>query len=97
MYEFEWDPAKAASNLRKHGVSFDLACEVFEDPNSVSVLDDEHSGFEERWITMGFIRTGRLLVVCHTDLSTGEDTNLVRIISARLATPNERRQYESGK
>ena len=97
MYEFEWDPAKAASNLRKHGVGFDLACEVFEDPHSLSMLDDEHSEFEERWIGMGFSRKGRLLVVCHTDVPTGEGTSSVRIISARLATPNERRQYESGE
>ena len=94
MYEFEWDRAKAASNLRKHGVSFDLACEIFDDIHSLSRPDDEHSEFEERWITMGFSRKGRLLVVCHTGVPTGEGTSSVRIISARPATPNERRQYE---
>ncbi len=65
MFKFAWDPAKAASNLRKHKVSFDLAREVFEDPLSVSEIDDDRRGFEERWITMGCTRADRLLVVCH--------------------------------
>ena len=96
MFEFDWDPAKAASNFRKHRVRFDLACDVFRDPHAVSVLNDEHSEFEERWITMGRTRDGRLLVVCHTDVPMGDDTHLTRIISARPATRNERHQYESG-
>lgn len=97
MYQFEWDPAKAAANVRKHQVRFELACEVFEDPYSLAVPDDEHSQFEERWITMGFTRKGRLLVVCHTHLSTGSGAGSIRIISARTATPSERRQYEADR
>ena len=97
MYQFEWDPAKAAVNARKHQVTFELACEVFWDPYSISIPDDEHSQFEERWITMGFTRSGRLLVVCHTHLSTGAAAGSIRIISARPATPSERRQYEAGR
>lgn len=95
MFEFDWDPAKAASNLRKHKVGFELAFEVFEDPNALSVPDDEHSGFEERWITMGCTRDGRLLVVCHTYAPISEDTDLIRLISARPATRVEWRKYES--
>ena len=97
MLEFEWDPAKAASNLRKHGVDFDLAATVFQDPLALSIRDEEHSASEERWITMGWDRKGRLLVVSHTDTSTVGDKTSVRIISARRATPRQRRQYESGR
>ena len=97
MFEFEWDPAKAASNLRKHKVSFKLAVTVFLDPLIQSILDEDHREFEERWITMGHARDGRLLVVSHTDARTGGDKTLTRLISARPATRNERRQYESGE
>ena len=95
MLEFEWDPAKAASNLRKHGIDFDLAATVFRDPLALSIRDDDHSAFEERWITMGQDREGRLLVVSHTDIPTAGDNTSVRIISARRAAPRERREYES--
>ena len=95
MFEFKWDPAKAASNLRKHGVGFDLAATVFRDPLMRSIPDPEHSEFEERWITMAHAGDGRLLVVSHTYARTGEDRTLVRLISARSATRNERRQFES--
>ncbi len=94
---FDWDPAKAASNLRKHTVSFELAATVFRDPLSQSIPDEDHSEFEERWITMGCAQDGRLVVVCHTDAESGDRETLVRLISARVATPNERRQYESGE
>lgn len=92
MYEFEWDPAKAASNLRKHRVSFDDAATAFADDLLLTMLDDEHSGFEQRWISLGQSRGGRLLVVVHTYRET-EDATVVRIISARRATPRERRRY----
>ncbi len=96
MFEFEWDPAKAASNLRKHQISFATAGTVFiKDSFMLSNPDWEHSEFEERWITMGYDRYGCLLVVSHTwNVATG-GKNLVRIISARRATRNEQRQYES--
>lgn len=95
MLEFEWDPTKAASNLRKHGIDFDLAATVFQDPLALSIRDEEHSAFEERWVTMGWDRERRLLVVSHTDTPAAGDNTPVRIISARRATPRERRQYES--
>ena len=97
MYEFDWDPAKAASNLRKHKVGFKLAATVFQDPFMQSILDEDHSEFEQRWITVGRARDGRLLVVSHTDAQTEGDKTSVRLISARPATRNEQRQFESSE
>ena len=94
---FEWDPVKAASNLRKHRIEFGLASTVFEDPLSTSIRDEDRGGVEERWITMGEARNGQLLVVVHTDRRTRGGEISVRIISARRATRNERHQYESGE
>jgi len=65
-YLFEWDVAKAASNRRKHGISFELATTVFQDPLSLTIVDDEHSEHEERWITLGRAATEVLVVVVHT-------------------------------
>ena len=89
MFKFEWDPAKAASNVRKHGVSFVDAVTVFADKLLLSMPDDEHGGGEERWISQGRSRDGKLLVVVHA-LRELDDHTLVRIISARRATPRER-------
>ena len=97
MFEFEWDPAKAASNLRKHKIGFELAATVFQDPMSLSTIDQDHGASEERWITMGIDHDGRLLFVCHTYAELAGGGELVRIISARKATPRERRQYETGE
>ena len=97
MLEFEWDPAKAASNLRKHAVGFELAATVFLDPFVQSIRDEDHSELEERWITMGRARDGRLLVVSHTDIRMSGAKTPVRLISARPATRSERRQFESGE
>ena len=88
---FEWDPAKAAANLRKHGVTFDEASTVFGDTLSVSGRDLEHSVGEARFVTFGLSSTGRVLVVCHTD--RGSD---IRIFSARPAIRKEKRIYEEG-
>lgn len=63
---FDWDSKKAEANLRKHGVSFDEAATVFLDPHAVSGPDPDHSGGEERYITFGYSRFGRLHAVCHT-------------------------------
>ena len=93
MFEFEWDPAKAASNARKHGVSFEDAATVFANDLLLSMLDDEHGGGEERWISQGQTHDGQLLVVVHTWREL-DDRTLVRIISARRTTPRERRRYE---
>jgi uncharacterized DUF497 family protein len=88
---FEWDRRKADSNLRKHGVSFDEAATVFLDPIAVSGPDPEHSVGEERYITFGLSRLGRLLAVCHT-----YRPGAIRIISARRVTRGERKLYEEG-
>lgn len=93
--EFLWDPAKAASNLTKHGVSFVQAATVLLDALALTVFDAEHSQFEERWITLGLSSEGRLLAVSHTYTSSGPDSARVRIISARESTRSERRQYEN--
>jgi uncharacterized DUF497 family protein len=88
---FEWNPAKAAENLAKHGVSFPEATTVFRDPLSATGADPDHSLDEERFITFGVSTLGRLLVVAHTDHG---DT--IRIISAREVKPRERTIYEEG-
>lgn len=86
---FEWDPDKAERNLKKHGVSFQEATTVFADPLSVTIPDPDHSQDEERMLLLGMSIAGTLLVVGHTE--RGER---VRLISARLATRRERRDYE---
>lgn len=96
MYDFEWHPAKAASNLRKHEIDFNLAATVFADPLASTVRDGDHTESEDRWVTVGESRRGQLLVVCYT-LRQTDDGTTVRIISARRATRNERQQYESGR
>lgn len=90
---FEWDTKKAASNELKHGVSFEEAREVFDDPLHLSILDARFSYFEERWITLGQSQKRRLLVVAHMYFDANEE-EIIRIISAREATSNERIQYE---
>jgi len=89
--EFEWNPDKAALNLEKHGVSFQEAATVFNDPLSMTFPDPDHSIGESRYVIIGLSRFGQLLVVAHTDRETK-----VRIISARKATRQERRFYEQG-
>ena len=87
--EFEWDPKKEASNFRKHGISFEEAGTVFSDILSFTYDDEVHSQVERRYATLGMSRRGRVLVVAHT--MRGDQ---VRVISAREATPHERRWYE---
>ncbi len=94
VYEFEWDPTKALSNVRKHGVSFDQATTVFFDPLALTVYDASNSLREERWFTLGLDGSGKLLAVAHTYLITGPERARVRVISAREATRRERRYYE---
>jgi uncharacterized DUF497 family protein len=86
---FEWDEAKAAANLAKHGVSFDEAQTVFGDPRTVTIFDDQHSDAEDRFIDIGMSANGRILVVVYT-----ETAERIRIISGRTANPKERRHYE---
>lgn len=89
--QFEWNPAKAAANILKHGVSFDEASTVFGDTLSVSGRDLEHSVSEARLITIGQSSEARVLIACHTDRA-----NVIRIYSARLATKKEKKIYEEG-
>jgi uncharacterized DUF497 family protein len=86
---FTWDPTKAESNIRDHGVSFEEASTVFDDPLARTSPDDEHSSNEARFVTMGRSDAGTLLVVCHCDRK-----DRIRIISARFPEPRERRDYE---
>ena len=88
---FEWDPRKAASNLRKHGVSFDEAGSVFLDPLAVSGPDPDHSVGESRYVTFGMSSLGRLLAVSHT-----YRPGAIRIIAARRVDRAERKLYEEG-
>ena len=90
---FEWDQAKADTNLRKHGVSFVEASEVFNDQLAITLFDSQHSDQEERWITLGQVRGRRLVVAVHT-WHEGTDIIHVRMISARLATAHEAKNYE---
>jgi hypothetical protein len=85
----EWDPGKARANFRKHGVRFADAVAALEDDQARSVRDDRED--EERWVTIGMDSLARILVVAFT---WREDR--IRLISARLATPKERKQYEEG-
>ena len=86
--QFEWDPSKAARNIAKHQVSFEEAVTVFDDPMFITVVDEEHSVDEERYITIGLSKGGQLLMVAHTDRE-----GRTRIISARKATKKEGRFY----
>jgi uncharacterized DUF497 family protein len=89
--KFQWNPAKASSNIKKHGISFEEAVTVFSDPFAITISDPDHSIEECRLFTTGQSKLQRLLVVSHT-----ERQNEVRLISARLVTRNERKIYESG-
>jgi len=93
--DLTWDPAKAASNVTKHGVTFAQAGTVLMDALALTVFDAEHSDFEERWFTLGMSSEGKLLAVSHTYTATGASSARVRVISAREATKAERRQYEN--
>lgn len=94
-YNFEWDPAKAKANLRKHGISFEQATSVFRDPNALTLFDEEHSDNENRWITLGRSDQRDLLVVVHTFNEISVNEFDVRLISARPATRREHKSYET--
>jgi uncharacterized DUF497 family protein len=89
--EFEWDLEKAEANLLKHEISFAEAATVFFDPLSVTIRDPLHSSEEKRFVITGLSYKQRHLVVVHSDRG-----DRIRIISARLAKPSERKKYESG-
>jgi hypothetical protein len=88
--EFEWDPLKAAANLKKHKVTFDDAKTIFGDKKHLEVPDREHSGDEVRYLAIGLAENGRVLTLVFTERGTK-----LRLISARVAEPWERREYEN--
>jgi len=90
--EFEWDPPKAAANVKRRRVSFNEAASLLEDPLSTTYPDEAHSEEETRFLTIGASHRGRVLVVAHT-----ERNDTIRIISARRATRREREFYEQGE
>jgi len=90
MMQFEWDPQKAASNEKKHGVIFSEATTVFDDPLELTILDPDHSVGEYRFLSIGKSATGKLLIVSYTE----REKNRIRVISARKATRQEKNYYE---
>ena len=93
-YYFDWDPNKAKSNRKKHGISFEQASAIFLDPRMIAVFDSEHSEHEDRWATIGIDRNAILLVVVHTFQQLDTSCCRIRIISARKATRKESKQYQ---
>jgi len=91
-YRFEWDPAKADANLKKHGVSFEEAVTAFADPLALNMPDPAHSTDEERYLVLGQSSLGRVVVVAYA-----ERKERTRIVSARKATRRERHDYEEGQ
>ncbi|MGD2179810.1 BrnT family toxin [Lusitaniella coriacea] len=89
--KFEWDENKAARNLSKHGVEFEEAKTVFDDPLYIDFYDPDHSDEEERYLVVGESQRGRLLIVSYT-----ERKDSIRLISAREVTRSEREFYEEG-
>jgi len=87
---FEWEPRKASANLKKHGISFEEAKSVFYDESARVISDPDHSEDEDRFILLGVSLSLRVILVCHCYRSEG---NVVRIISARKATPKESKAY----
>ena len=94
QFQFEWDEIKAAANLRKHGVSFELACTVFNDPRLLTAADLEHSGTEERWFSIGSASNGAMLSVVYLWSESDPATTKIRLVSARKATQMEIRHYQ---
>lgn len=91
MIKFEWDIAKANSNKKKHGVSFEEAQSVFYDEFAVQFFDEESAELEDRFLMLGFSDEARLIIVCHCERNQG---NTIRIISARKATKIEGKYYQ---
>ena len=89
---FEWDESKNLANLKKHGISFEDASEVFDDPLHITILDPS-SRHEERWRTYGIVDGIALLMVAHADRDD-DGAEIIRLISARRATRHERQYYE---
>jgi uncharacterized DUF497 family protein len=88
---FEWDPKKATSNIKKHGITFQEAATIFGDPLAITFNDPDHSINENRFITFGMSLQKRFIIVSHT-----ERDDRTRIINARLMNRRERKIYEEG-
>ena len=86
---FQWNEKKSNSNYRKHGITFEEAKTIFNDPFAITIPDPDHSISEQRYIDLGFSINNRLLVVWYT-----ERNNCIRIIGSRKATNSERKEYE---
>jgi hypothetical protein len=95
IYRFEWDAIKAKANAAKHGITFEEATTVFNDPLAVTIYDQDHSEVDERWITLGQAESSKYMVVIHTWLQIDPAIANIRIISARAATKSEIRDYEA--
>ena len=95
-FQFEWDEAKAGTNERKHGVTFELASSVFYDPRLLTVADLEHGESEERWFSIGVANNGTLLAIVYLWYEADPAGIKIRLISARRATQPEYRQYGEG-
>jgi uncharacterized DUF497 family protein len=93
MMKFEWNTAKAVTNIKKHGVSFEEAKSVFFDDFAVQFFDQENSGTEDRFLMLGMSNETNLLLICHCER---DDGNTIRVISARKATKNESENYQRG-
>lgn len=94
MIKFAWDPTKAASNKKKHGVSFEEAQSIFYDEFALQFFDGEASDSEDRFLMLGLSSEARLLIVCHCERHRG---NTIRIISARKATKRESQYYRGSQ
>jgi uncharacterized protein len=93
MIRFEWDEKKNRANRKKHGVWFEEAQQVFDDPKALLYFDRKHSQEEDRFILLGMSGSARVLVVVHCERESG---SIIRIISARKATAREVKDYEKG-
>ncbi len=93
QYNFEWDPEKAKINWRKHKVRFEHAATVFRDTLAISIFDNEHSDYEDRWMTLGTSSAGNILVVHHTFIEVDASSANIRIFSSRKATNREKQEY----
>ena len=96
QFQFEWGEIKATNNVRKHGVSFELARTIFHDPRLLTIADLEHSEVEDRWFSVGCASNGALISVVYLWSETSPVVIQIRLISARTATQREIRYYQEG-
>ena len=92
---FEWDKSKNEENIKKHGIFFKDAEDVFDDPFHISIMDKRFDYFEERWITIGSTKDRKIIVIGHLYYLKENGEEVMRIITARKAVKKEREQYES--